>query len=83
MHGCAPGSGGPPGERNGMYRHGRYTREAKQVSKFFRQMAKDADVMTATVAHAHGFRPIKAIRRKAHVRKALAKAKASKGEKTE
>jgi hypothetical protein len=27
-HGCVPGSGGPPGKRNGNYRHGHYTKEA-------------------------------------------------------
>jgi hypothetical protein len=28
MHGCAPGAGGPEGERNGNYRHGLYTKES-------------------------------------------------------
>jgi hypothetical protein len=28
MHGGAPGSGAPRGERNGNYRHGRFTYEA-------------------------------------------------------
>jgi hypothetical protein len=28
LHGGAEGSGAPPGERNGAYRHGLYTREA-------------------------------------------------------
>ena len=27
MHGGAAGSGAPPGERNGAYRHGMFTRE--------------------------------------------------------
>jgi hypothetical protein len=30
MHGGAKGSGGPRGQRNGNYKHGRYTAEAKQ-----------------------------------------------------
>jgi hypothetical protein len=30
MHGGAKGSGGPRGKRNGNYKHGRYTAEAKQ-----------------------------------------------------
>jgi hypothetical protein len=30
MHGGAKGSGGPRGRRNGNYKHGRYTAEAKQ-----------------------------------------------------
>ena len=30
MHGGANGSGGPKGTRNGNYKHGRYTAEAKQ-----------------------------------------------------
>lgn len=28
LHGGAAGSGAPPGERNGAYRHGRFTAEA-------------------------------------------------------
>jgi hypothetical protein len=31
MHGGAKGSGGPRGMRNGNYKHGRYTTEAKQI----------------------------------------------------
>jgi hypothetical protein len=67
-----------------MYRHGRYTHEAKEVSKFFRQMARDGETMVATALKRFDLKPPKAIRRKAHVRRALrAMAKASKGEKTE
>jgi len=64
------------------YRHGKFTREARELGKFFRQMAKDADGMTASTMHAHGLRPPKPIRRKVHVRKALAAAKARKQEET-
>jgi hypothetical protein len=78
MHGAW--SGGPTGSRNGAYRHGRSTREAKRVSAFFREMRRDADELTATTMHAHGLKPVKAIRRKAHVRRALAAAAKTKGE---
>src|SRR5215216_6002255 len=37
MHGGAKGSGGPSGTRNGNYKHGRYTAEAKQKREHFRQ----------------------------------------------
>jgi hypothetical protein len=63
-----------------MFKHGRFTREAKQVSRVFRRMAKDGEAMVATVMSRHDLRPPKAIRRKAHVRRALRAAKATKGE---
>jgi glucans biosynthesis protein len=31
MHGCRRGAGGPQGERNGNYRHGRNTKETQAV----------------------------------------------------
>ena len=31
MHGGAKGSGGPPGDRNGNFRHGLHTREAEMT----------------------------------------------------
>jgi hypothetical protein len=83
MHGGARGNGGPPGERNGAFRHGRFSQQTKEVSKLLRAMAKDADVMTATVMSRNGLRPLKALRRKVHVRRALAKTKEkAKGENT-
>jgi len=49
LHGGAEGSGAPPGERNGAYRHGLYTREAiaerkamRSLMQCFRQDARDA-----------------------------------------
>ncbi|HEV2559795.1 MAG TPA: HGGxSTG domain-containing protein [Microvirga sp.] len=36
LHGGAPGSGAPPGERNGRYRHGRYTAEARAEANHIR-----------------------------------------------
>jgi hypothetical protein len=43
MHGGAPGSGAPKGERNGNYRHGFYTVEAtadrRAVRAFIRKLA--------------------------------------------
>jgi hypothetical protein len=78
MHGCAPGSGGPPGERNGMYRTGRFTREAKALSRVVRDLAKAADEFGARVMHAHGLKPHRAVRRKRHVQRALRAAKEAK-----
>ena len=40
MHGGATGSGGPPGARNGNYRHGRYTREAIEELRKLRAWIK-------------------------------------------
>jgi hypothetical protein len=36
MHGGAKGSGGPRGERNGNYRHGRWTREGVEMRRKLR-----------------------------------------------
>jgi hypothetical protein len=36
MHGGAKGSGGPQGNRNGNFKHGVYTREAKTISRVMR-----------------------------------------------
>jgi hypothetical protein len=63
-----------------MFRHGRATKRAKEVSAFFREMRKDADVMTAAVMSRHGLKPLRAIRRKSHVRRALRAAKKAKEE---
>jgi hypothetical protein len=60
------------------FRHGRFTREAAEVSKFFRELVKDAHVLTATVMRKHGLRPPKPLRRRTHVKKALAAAKGEK-----
>jgi hypothetical protein len=54
MHGDAPGSGGPRGERNGAYKHGRYTRETKELRKLVRQMTRDAETKLASALSAHG-----------------------------
>ncbi len=69
MHGGR--AGGPFGARNGAYRHGRYTREAKEVSAFFREMAHDGEAMVARVMHKHGLKPPRAIRRRRHVKQAI------------
>jgi hypothetical protein len=46
MHGGAPGSGAPPGERNGMYKHGLRTRKAvaerRALQALIRSMRGDA-----------------------------------------
>jgi hypothetical protein len=75
MHGCAPGSGGPLGDRNGNFKHGRFTREAKEVSKWARGMARDGETLLVTTLNAYGLKPPKRIRRRVHVKRALAKAK--------
>jgi hypothetical protein len=40
LHGGAEGSGAPPGERNGAYRHGLYTREAIAERKAMRALIR-------------------------------------------
>src|SRR5258707_5598886 len=82
MHGCAPGSGGPRGERSGKFKHGRSTREAKQVSAFFREMAKGGEELLAVTLDRAGLgRKIPAqLRRRRHVKKARAAAAKAKGD---
>jgi hypothetical protein len=44
LHGGAPGSGAPSGERNGRYQHGHCTKEAKAERRWIRsllQLAKE------------------------------------------
>ncbi len=77
MHGCAPGSGGPPGERNGMYRHGKFTIKTKELSKLVRELARAGETLLVKTLNSHGLRrkiPAR-LRRRTHVRKALTKAK--------
>jgi hypothetical protein len=42
MHGGAPGSGGPKGQRNGMWKHGRYSQEMVELRRAVRQIMRDA-----------------------------------------
>jgi hypothetical protein len=81
LHGCAPGSGGQLGQKNGMYRSGKYSKEARELGALVRALAKDADVLTATVMNRHGLRPVKALRRRRHVKRALRAAKAKEQQK--
>jgi hypothetical protein len=37
MHGAAPGTGAPSGEGNGMWKHGRYTKESTELRRLLRQ----------------------------------------------
>jgi glucans biosynthesis protein len=41
MHGGAKGSGGPRGNRNGNFKHGQYTHEAKAVHKAVRAKVRE------------------------------------------
>jgi hypothetical protein len=63
------------GEANGMFKHGRYTKQAKELGRLMRELAKTGEAMVARVMNQHGLKPPKAIRRKVHVRRALKKAK--------
>jgi hypothetical protein len=41
MHGGAKGSGGPLGDRNGNFKHGVYTREAKTIRRVMRENVRE------------------------------------------
>jgi hypothetical protein len=72
MHGAYAGA--PSGERNGAYRTGKHTKQTKELGRLLRQMAKAADVLTATVMSRAGLKVLKPLRRRRHVRRALAEA---------
>ena len=40
LHGGAPGSGAPSGERNGRFRHGLFTAEAIEERRFVRELLR-------------------------------------------
>jgi hypothetical protein len=46
MHGCAPGAGGPEGERNGNYRHGLYTKETRMRLRAMRDLTREVKELT-------------------------------------
>ena len=46
MHGCAPGAGGPEGERNGNYRHGLYTKETRGRLRAMRDLRREVKDLT-------------------------------------
>jgi glucans biosynthesis protein len=58
MHGGASGSGAPKGERNGNWRHGRFTCEAIAERQAARGVLRSArDMLTALAGHAGSARP--------------------------
>jgi hypothetical protein len=74
MHGGK--SGAPSGERNGAYKTGRHTKEAKAVRAWAREMAREAEVFLAVTMDKVGRKPPAAYRRRRHVKRALAELKA-------
>jgi hypothetical protein len=42
MHGGAPGSGGPKGQRNGMWKHGKYSQEMVELRREVRRLMHEA-----------------------------------------
>ena len=49
MHGGAPGSGAPSGSRNGNYRHGHFTAEAKEQRRRLRSLIREARKMVTSL----------------------------------
>lgn len=49
MHGGAKGSGGPHGERNGNYRHGRYTKDNEARMRSLRKLVREVRALTKMV----------------------------------
>ena len=45
-HGCGQGSGAPEGERNGNFRHGRYTKQSMELRAAVRQLVREAKALT-------------------------------------
>jgi hypothetical protein len=78
MHGCAPGSGGPRGAAHGNFKHGRRSIEAMELGREMRDLARTAETLTAVSMNRVGLKPLKPLRRKAHVKRALAELKKAK-----
>jgi hypothetical protein len=49
MHGGAHGSGGPPGERNGNFRHDQFTAENVAQRKAVRKVIRQAKKILGTI----------------------------------
>src|SRR5438270_13702390 len=49
MHGGAPGSGAPSGRRNGNYRHGHFTAEAKEQRRRLGLLIREARKMVTSL----------------------------------
>lgn len=49
MHGCAPGAGGPEGERNGNYRHGLCTKETRARLRAMRDLTREVRALTRKI----------------------------------
>jgi hypothetical protein len=76
--------GGLVGERNGNFKSGRFTKQARELSQYFRKLARTAETVVALAAHRSGRKVPQVYRRRRHVQKALreavaAKAKAEQG----
>src|SRR5215208_6466978 len=52
MHGGAHGSGGPLGQRNGNYRHGRSTKRAAETKRWVKELLEQANAASAKMNEA-------------------------------
>src|SRR5260221_2655815 len=66
LHGGAKGSGGQLGPKNGMFKTGRYSKEARELSALMRELARTGEVFAATTMQRHGLRPGQALPRRRH-----------------
>jgi hypothetical protein len=72
--------GAPLGEQHPNFKTGRYTKQTRELGAMFRKLAKDGEVLLAETLDAHGLgrKLPKALRRRGHIRRARAAAKARK-----
>ena len=52
LHGGAKGSGAPKGQRNGMYRHGRFTAQARAERRLVRELIREARATVRAISRA-------------------------------
>jgi hypothetical protein len=85
LHGGARGSGGQLGAKNGAWRGGKYSKEGKALVQGLMKMARAGEALLAGTLDAAGLprKVPKAIRRKAHVRRARAEFKKAKAAREE
>ena len=76
MHGGK--AGGPTGPANGAWRGGKYSRAGKELITGLHQMRRDGEALLAVSLDAHGLsrKLPKSLRRRTHIRRARAAAKA-------
>jgi hypothetical protein len=74
MHG-GRSPGARPGAAHPNYKTGKYTKQARELVRQFTEMAKTAEVLVSVAMRKAGLRPLKPLRRRRHVVRAIVELK--------